>query len=146
MVRSKSSLFWAYSSLSGVVKLFRCAKIVLKVLCTLTYYFINLKLHTLIIDRKCILPTWHGRVLVKEGGDKVRIDGHEEDCDDDHKEPQVDEEVVAAPVDNLDDAGKDGGLDGLGVERNKKSWNSIIQGAYNATRPGTSALLYCANT
>merc|ERR1719192_151192 len=55
----------------------------------------------------------HGRVFVKQGGNEVRIDGHEEQGDHHGEHPEVDEEVIPAPVDNLDHPGQDRRLNHL---------------------------------
>jgi hypothetical protein len=40
-------------------------------------------------------------VLVKERGDELRVDDHHEEGEDDDEEPEVDEEVVTAPLNDL---------------------------------------------
>ena len=55
----------------------------------------------------------HWGVFVKKWRNKVRVDSHQEECDEDDKTPEVDKEVVAAPVDNLDHSSQDWGLDCL---------------------------------
>ena len=55
----------------------------------------------------------HGRVFVKQRGNEVRIDGHEEESHHHSEQPEIDEEVVAAPVDDFDDPGQDRRLDHL---------------------------------
>ena len=56
---------------------------------------------------------WHWSVFVKEWRNEVRVDGHQEKRDEDDETPEVDKEVVAAPVDNLDHSSQDWGLDCL---------------------------------
>merc|ERR550519_631195 len=56
----------------------------------------------------------HWGVFVKERCNEVRIDGHQEEGDEDDKAPEIDKEVVAAPVDNLDHASENRRLDRLG--------------------------------
>ena len=55
----------------------------------------------------------HWGVFVKQRCNKVRIDGHQEEGDEDNEAPEVDKEVVAAPVDDLDHTGENRGLDCL---------------------------------
>ena len=55
----------------------------------------------------------HWSVFVKERRNEVRVDGHQEERDEDDESPEVDKEVVAAPVDNLDHSSQDWGLDCL---------------------------------
>ena len=55
----------------------------------------------------------HWSVFVKERCNEVGIDGHEEEGDEDNEAPEIDKEVVSAPVDNLDHTSKDRGLDCL---------------------------------
>merc|ERR1719341_1818487 len=56
----------------------------------------------------------HWGVFVKQRCNKVRIDGHQEEGDEDDEAPKIDKEVVTTPVDNLDHTGKNRGLDCLG--------------------------------
>ena len=56
---------------------------------------------------------WHWSVFVKEWRNEVGVDGHQEERDEDDETPEVDKEVVAAPVDNLDHSSQDWGLDCL---------------------------------
>ena len=57
-----------------------------------------------------------GRVLVKERGDEFRVDDHHEEGEDDDKEPEVDEEVVATPLNDLNDGGHQRKRDRLGQD------------------------------
>ena len=59
------------------------------------------------------MTIWHWSVFVEKRSNKVRVDGHEEECHHDSKDPEIDEEVVAAPVDNLDDSSQDWRLNHL---------------------------------
>ena len=56
------------------------------------------------------------RVLVEEGRDELRVDDHHEEGEPDDKEPQVDEEVVTAPVNDLNDGCHQRQDDDLGDE------------------------------
>ena len=55
----------------------------------------------------------HWCVFIKERSNEVRVDSHEKQSDENHKQPEIDVEVISAPVDNLDDASQDGRLDQL---------------------------------
>merc|ERR1719500_1496261 len=55
----------------------------------------------------------HWRVFVKERRNEVRIDGHQEEGDEDDEAPEIDKEVVAAPVDDLDHPSENWRLDRL---------------------------------
>ena len=59
------------------------------------------------------MSIWHWSVFVKKRSNEVRVDCHEEEGDEDSEEPEIDEEVVSAPVDDLDDGGQDWRLDHL---------------------------------
>ena len=54
-----------------------------------------------------------GSVLVEEGGNELRVNDHHEDGEDEHKEPEIDEEVLPAHLDDLDDRGHQGQHDDL---------------------------------
>merc|ERR1719222_780598 len=56
----------------------------------------------------------HWGIFVKKRCNKVRIDGHQEEGDEDNEAPEIDKEVVTTPVDNLDHTGKNRGLNCLG--------------------------------
>ena len=56
----------------------------------------------------------HWGIFVKKRCNKVRIDGHQEEGDEDNEAPEIDKEVVTTPVDNLDHTGENRGLDCLG--------------------------------
>ena len=77
------------------------------------------KFSKFIIDLFCLLylslefSFRHWRVFVKERRNEVRIDGHQEEGDEDDEAPEIDKEVVAAPVDNLDYTSEDRRLDRL---------------------------------
>merc|ERR1719507_2102432 len=58
-------------------------------------------------------PFRHWCVFIKERRNEVRIDGHQEEGDEDDEAPEIDKEVVAAPVDNLDHTGENWCLDRL---------------------------------
>lgn len=56
-------------------------------------------------------------VLVEEGCNEVRVDGHEEEHDQGCKAPQVDEEVLATPEDDSNDASHQGQSDRLADDK-----------------------------
>ena len=55
-------------------------------------------------------------VLVEQRRDEFRVDDHHEEGEADDEEPEVDEEVVAAPLNDLDDGGHQRKSDHLGQE------------------------------
>merc|ERR1719458_864540 len=75
----------------------------------------------------------HWRVFVKERRNEVRIDGHQEEGDEDDEAPEIDEEVVAAPVDNLDHTGQNRRLDRLAHQELfdlvhcKEAWGLLVE-------------------
>ena len=60
---------------------------------------------------------WHWSVFVKQWSDEVWVNCHEEECDHDSEEPEIDEEVVSSPVDNLYDGSQDWRLDHLANDK-----------------------------
>merc|ERR1719339_748887 len=75
----------------------------------------------------------HWRVFVKERRNEVRIDGHQEEGDEDDEAPEIDEEVVAAPVDNLDHTSENWRLDRLAHQELfdlvhcKEAWSLLVE-------------------
>ena len=65
------------------------------------------------LDISLQLSLRHRDILIKERSYQVRVDGHQEQSQYYSKHPQIDEEVVATPVDDLDDCSQDGSLDDL---------------------------------